>query len=207
MEQIWYRDIISFFNMDKIAVFIPKYDMTFVERLNAVMRFSIYFSGILFLVKKNILVWYFAIFIGFCTVFLHEMYARNMRLHKELFKKNNIMYDKVNDGFCSLPSKDNPFMNVLINEYSESPNRPQACNINSSSVKKIAEKHFNRNLYRDVDDVWSRKSNSRNWHTVPNTQIPNKQTEFAEWLYKLGPTCKEGNGNICYQNTHNPLRK
>ena len=54
----------------------------------------------------------------------------------------------------------------------------------------IKEK-FNVNLYRDVSDLYGKNNSQRQYYTMPNTQIPNKQREFAELLYKTDKTCKE----------------
>lgn len=205
MENIWYRDLSHFMNYNNFTKIIPAKDMTYVEQLNAFMRFSIYFSFILYFVRHNILVWYFAVFIGFVTVFMFEFYSNNKKLQKELYNKVNMMYDKEKDKFCSKPTKDNPFMNPLINEIVEFPNRPQACDLDNSVVKETAEKYFEKNLYKDVDDIWSRKTSSRNWYSIPSAQFPNDRESFQEWLYKTGPTCKEkGGGKQCYNNLWQP---
>ena len=36
------------------------------------------------------------------------------------------------------------------------------------------------------------------FYTVPIRTVPNDQTEFANWLYKTGPTCKENSQNCTY---------
>ena len=38
---------------------------------------------------------------------------------------------------------------------------------------------------------------------MPNTDIVNKQSEFAKWCYKTPPTCKEGNDIQCTVNKSN----
>ena len=35
---------------------------------------------------------------------------------------------------------------------------------------------------------------------MPNTTVPNNQGDFAQWLYGVPKTCKEGNGNQCVGN-------
>ena len=92
---------------------------------------------------------------------------------------------------CTEPTKHNPFMNVLMSDYSEQPDRAEACNIKEKDIEESAEDNFNHNLYRDVSDVWNRTHSQRQFYTMPNTQIPNKQKEFAEWCYKIPKTCKE----------------
>jgi hypothetical protein len=181
--------------------------MTFVQKLNAIMRFSLYFSLLLFIVKRNILVWYFAVFIAFVTIFMNEFYVKNQKLQKELYQKINVIYDDKKDKFCALPSKENPFMNVLMNEYTEFPNRPGACDLSNRKVKDKAEDYFNEGLYKSVDDIWSRKTNSRNWHTVPVTTIPNDRDSFTNWLYGSNKkSCKEGNNNQCYSNIYHSYK-
>lgn len=201
-QQIWYRDPKSFFGPENLPYFIPRRSMTYVQQLNAIMRFALYFSLILFFVKRNVLVWYFALFVAFLTIFMYEFYSKNKKMQLELYNKINVMYDEKKDNFCSLPSQDNPFMNPLISEIAEFPNRPEACDINNKKVRKRAEKMFSNNLYVDVDDIWSKKTSSRNWHTVPSAQIPNDRDSFQKYLYQTGPTCKEGSGTQCYMNTY-----
>lgn len=87
-------------------------------------------------------------------------------------------------------------MNVLINEYTENPGRNPACDVEDGIVKKRMDDSFPQRLYReiDVDDVFDRKTSFRQFYTMPNTQIPNKQDHFAKWLYDTGESYKEGNG-------------
>ena len=59
----------------------------------------------------------------------------------------------------------------------------------------------------DIDDIYSKYNSQRQFYTMPNTSIPNKQKEFALWLYNRGPTCKEGNGYQCFANMHHPHEK
>lgn len=202
IEDIWYRDFRTFFSIKNLPRFVPSNDMTYTQKLNSIMRFSLYFSALLYIIKHNILVWYFAVFAAFATIFLNEFSAKNKKLQRELYDKINVMYNNKSKQFCKMPTQNNPFMNVLMNEYSEFPNRPSACDLGNQKITKKAENYFEQSLYRDVDDVWGRKSSSRNWHTVPGTTIPNNREGFGKWLYGTGPTCKEGNGMSCYNNLY-----
>jgi hypothetical protein len=201
MEGIWYRDPKNFLRFENLPKFVPSKSMTYTEQLNTIMRFALYFSVLVFLVKRNILAGYIVIFVALLTIFMYEFYSKNKKLQRELYDKINVMYDQSKESFCALPTPDNPFMNVLMNQYTEFPNRPNACDISNKKVQKQAETYFNKNLYREVDDIWSRKTNSRNWHTVPSSQIPNDRESFQTWLYKAPETCKE-NGISCYRNLY-----
>ena len=85
---------------------------------------------------------------------------------------------------CRKPKKDNPFMNPSIVDYNTE-NPPAACNIDDEYIDDSMAVNFNHELFRDIDDLWERKNSQRQFYTVPNTTIPNNQTEFAKWLYKI----------------------
>jgi len=204
MDKIWYRDLSAFVSTKRLVVFVPTSSMTLVQKLNAMMRFSIYLAIILQLVKNDVLVWYIPIGMAIFTVFMSEFYDKSTKLQRELYDKVGVAYDRRTEKLCSKPTPNNPFMNVLMNEYTDFPNRPSACDLNSNKVSKAAESYFDHNLYRDVDDVWSRKAGSRNWHTVPVTTIPNDAVGFAKSLYQNKTTCKSGDGNKCYTNLYRP---
>ena len=72
--------------------------------------------------------------------------------------------------------------------------KSKACNsYNNKGIKNIVENKFNNDLYLDSNDLFNRRNSQRQFYTMPNTSIPNKQGDFAKWLYDRGPTCKEGN--------------
>ena len=107
---------------------------------------------------------------------------------ESLFTVNEIEEFKRNT--CRKPTKDNPFMNPAIVDYNTE-NPPAACNINDEYINDSIQVNFNHELFRDVDELWERKNSQRQFYTIPNTAIPNNQTEFANWLYKVEDTCKE----------------
>lgn len=105
--------------------------------------------------------------------------------------------DDVTDGKCTKPTVDNPFMNVTMKDYMNFDekgfvvNRPPACDPNDPEIKKMMDETFSNNLYKDVSDVFGKNNSQRNYFTMPWTTIPNKQDEFARWLYLSPKTCKE----------------
>ena len=106
-----------------------------------------------------------------------------------------------NDGeVCTPPTDNNPFMNVLVPEYYSNPKRPEACKLEGElpgeqGVEEEANEKFNINLYKDVADIWGKNNSQRQFYTMPNTTIPNKQTEFAHWLYGNAASCKDDRYN------------
>ena len=57
---------------------------------------------------------------------------------------------------------------------------------------------YNSSIYRNLSDVWERENSQRMFYTTPIQTIPNNQTDFANWLYKTGPTCKENTEYCTY---------
>lgn len=82
---------------------------------------------------------------------------------------------------CTRPTAQNPFMNVMLTDIAENPNRPKACPIDT--VKDEVDDHFYRDLYRDAGDLYQTKSNERQFYTMPNSMVAADQTAFAKALF------------------------
>jgi len=195
-DSIWYRDLSNFITRDNFLMFFPSQDMTFTEKLNAVMRFTLYFTIIMLLFKGDVRMVFIVVFVGTLTALLHEF------VHDSVSDKHNEGTEEFvkSNGTCIRPTEQNPFMNVLMNEYSDSPDRSSACDTDNPDVKKTISSMFNEKLFRGVDDIFYKNSSDRQFYTNPNTKIPNDQDGFARWLYQTDPTCKEGSGTQCFAN-------
>jgi len=95
------------------------------------------------------------------------------------------------------PSLDNPYNNILFSDYTDASNLAEPCNIDEKDVKEM-QNLYNSTIYRNVDDVYERENSQRLFYTLPIQTVPNDQTNFANWLYKTGPTCKENSQNCAY---------
>jgi hypothetical protein len=112
-----------------------------------------------------------------------------------------ISYDKYNyynENTCRKPTADNPFANIVFADYLDAGNIPEPCNVDNKNIQKSMDQLYNSSIYRNIEDVFERENSQRIFYTVPITTVPNKQTEFANWLYKTGPTCKENSANCTY---------
>ena len=67
----WAKNIGILFENDKLIDFLPNNEMTFDEKLNAIVRFSLYLSILLILLKKDYLYFYIFIFVLIVTYFIH----------------------------------------------------------------------------------------------------------------------------------------
>jgi hypothetical protein len=115
--------------------------------------------------------------------------------------KPDISYDKYNyykENTCRKPTADNPFANIVFADYLDAGNIPEPCNTDDKDIQTSMNQLYNSSIYRNIEDVFERENSQRIFYTVPITTVPNKQTEFANWLYKTGPTCKEKSANCTY---------
>lgn len=199
--QIWYSNLKVFFDIDNVFEFIPTSSMTFVEKLNVLTRLSLYVSLLLYLLTNDYRLLGIFVFTAGMTSVLYNV-ERNEEKYQDKYFDDDVDKSKqkkhklsIKRKKCTHPTKENPFMNVLMNEYRENPERNEACDV--SDVKKYVDDYFQDSLYRSVDDIYNKKSSLRQYYTTPNTSIPNDQEGFAKWLFQLPEkTCKEGHIDI-----------
>jgi hypothetical protein len=204
MEKIWFKDLGNFINEKNYDKFFPSASMTYNEKLNSLFRLSIYFSLIIMILKKDANIFFIPILTAIFTFLLYKTEGNKKKVEEEFFEKMNLYKDPNTNEICYKPSPENPFMNILMSDYKTNPKRARACNVSNNKIKKEAEKYFNKNLYRDVGDIFHKNASDRNWYTTANTEIPNNDDAYKNFLYKLGPTCKEGSGEACYSRTFRP---
>ena len=184
---IWFEDTSVL--LDSITQFIPNGEMLYEEQLNAMVRFAIYFAALWFFYAMNYNVFYIPIFV---MLFTYLVYAPM----KERGQGNEGFQAKEQEEHheeCVNPTINNPFMNVMLTDYVDNPNRGPAC----ENVEEKVKEGFEYNLYKDVDDVWERNNSQRQYYTNPATTIPNDVESFANWCYKVPYSCKSGDMEAC----------
>lgn len=199
--RIWFKDPVGFIlcSREELASFIPERDSPIVSQLNAVMRFALYLALIILLMRRSLMV-PMAILVtaGLATysIFQSSNISRDVVL--ERMRSLSVEEDPVTGRICSSPTLNNPYMNVLMTDVTSFPDRPPACDITQSHVRRRADDLQAHNLYIDSDDIYGHRSISRHpFYTNPVTTVPNDQTAFAQWLYGSGPTCRDGFGDAC----------
>jgi hypothetical protein len=215
-DPIWIDDYTQLLRVDRLVDFIPKVDMPYSERINAIVRLSFYIGIILALLHNNYLYLYVPIVVLVATYGIYHFQSNDIKENYQsvptsLEKTNeyqlfNRYGNSTNQKVQCVPSTvDNPFMNPLP---ADDRTRGPACKmVNNQDVANVVEANFNNNLYKDVNDVYSRRHSERQYYTVPSTTFANSQGKFAQWLYGGPPTCKEGNGDQCVANNEYRLNQ
>jgi len=203
MTPFWFEKISILFDKRYLLEIIPKKEFDLSRKLNALLRFTIYYCSIVFLLdmkKKQML--YFILGMAIFTYIIHKKY-NDAFIEKVTNKLMNDSQDMdINDlsESCRIPDKDNPFMNPLLTDYGTNKSKPACDSYNNKGVQRVIEDNFEEDLYRDVNDIFKNGNSQRQFFSVPGNSVPNDRDTFMKWCYKTPPTCKEGNGLQCMAN-------
>lgn len=199
-EKIWYEDLAGFMSFDRYYVILPIQNMTLEEKLNAIVRFFTYLGILMALLKGSAKYLFFSIVAAGVTIIIYQNEQRTREEAEKFLEANNRAI--VDNKVCVRSTVENPFMNPTLVDITENPDRPAACSLENAAVQDIVETNFNERLFRDVGDLYGNMASQRQFYTMPATTIPNDQTSFAEWCFGRGRTCKEGNGDQCFDNMY-----
>ena len=185
----WFEDPQQLIRADRVTQFWPNRDQTPEERINAASRFVIYATCIIYVTRRDP-----RIFVLGATV-LSVLYV----MYKSKMVKEGYGLSVGGDGRgCQMPTQDNPMGNVLITDFTDAPNRLEACYY--PSVKPFVKSYLDDRVPYDSGRSRSslpryrRNAAARQFVTAPVSKIPGDQTSFAEWCY--GPK----NGDLCRNN-------
>jgi len=86
----------------------------------------------------------------------------------------------------TMPTKANPFMNVLLTEITDNPDRADAAPTNRRDVKQEVYKSFQAtsDIYMDTTDLFDQAQAMRTFHTMQSAKVPNDLDGFKKWLAK-----------------------
>ena len=203
MIPFWSDKISILYDKNFLLDIIPKKEYDLNRKLNALLRFTIYYSLIVFLMdtkKKYVLT--FIIGMAIFTYLIEYKY-KDAFMDKVNNKLMNNTHDmNINDlsSDCRIPTKDNPFMNPLLSDYGTDKSKPACQSYNNKGVQRVTEDYFEEDLYKDVNDIFGKENSQRQFFSVPGNSVPNDRDTFMKWCYQTPPTCKEGNGLQCAAN-------
>lgn len=204
-DPFWLNDFSIIFESDKLLRFIPSKSMSLEEKLNSIVRFGLYLSILLMVLKENYLYMYFFIF---CLIITYIIYVFNDNTNEKFENQSNRELSDIeeineieltDDEFCRKPTKNNPFMNPLLPDNYKTIKK--SCSY-TDPIKEKIDNYFYDNLFDDTSKLYGKRNSQRNFYSMPSTTIPNDQDGFAKWCYRVPKTCKEGNTEECYKNIH-----
>jgi hypothetical protein len=181
-EQIWFKDPAILFTAETWSKFVPLQGMTTAESLNTVVRLSIYFAVFLFLANgSTAYILTIPIVMAF-TLVLYNIFPNGKTL--EAFK---VETKSIKENY-TMPTANNPFMNVLLTEINDDPNRAESAPSNRKDVKDAIYKSFQQtsDLEMDTSDIFDQEQAMRNFNPVQPSTIPGDLDAFKKFLSKGG---------------------
>lgn len=161
-EKFWYSDPSVLFSAKSWYVFVPTPHMSVPQALNAVTRFAIYLSVLLFVTSMNPMYVLFVPLVMLATMFLNAWFPEAKKI-TETFVSSYVGTEE------SMPTADNPFMNAPLTDILDNPDRPPAADVTRVDVRDEVNRAFAQtsNIYMDTTDVYDLVQSQRNFHTVP----------------------------------------
>ena len=207
MSDFWLYNPLVLFDKEEILEFWPSNKMTLTRKMNAITRTIVLLTLIGFLFTQSAKLLITSIITIVILVILYKtQYEKKQleglreRAYREGFEGRNSdkFIDVFKDNFTT-PTKKNPMMNVLMTDYGDNPARKMAApSYNKRIAEQINDKSIKRNkLYQDLGDNLAFEHQMRNFHSMPNTTIPNNQKGFAEFCYGNMQSCKGGDTEQC----------
>ena len=212
---VWLNDPRILLQKDKIMEIWPSQYMTAEEKVNAVSRLVIILSIIGFLLTLNVNIFLLGAATLAIVYLLYYFQNRSVNKYKEKFSNklpgvyplltDPNMYN-MNKNLFHKPCQANPLMNVTLPEIYYDPKRkpaapafmPEVEKQINKSVKEFVTEPFDDpkikdKLFADLGDELTFNRSMLQYNAMPNTQVPNDQAAFKEYLYGNMISGKEGN--------------
>ena len=204
-NNFWLENPNVLLNKNYMTEIWPQDNFDLDRKLNAITRLILILAILGFLFTKSS---YIIVSAAVSIVVLVMIHKSKSASKKEGMSNLDVKLNKedleelLNDEF-TMPTKKNPFMNVLINEYNENPKRKPAAPIYNEEVLDDATKKSKKDerLYKNLGDNLTFQNSLRNFYSTSNTSIPNNQKDFANFCYGNMPSCKEGDEFMCEKNS------
>jgi hypothetical protein len=193
----WIDNLNELFN----PVLYPNINMTIEEKINAIIRLILFIGIIATLIFNDSRYILFILIIMLISIFIYNYQMEKNRKIEKYLNDNDL--DIINNEKCVKPTQENPFMNPSLIGNN---NKYDSCSIENEHIKDNIDYFFNKNVFRETDDIYDKSLLDRQFYTVPSTSIPNNREKLASWLYDRGPSCKENNGEQCYDNLYNNIK-
>jgi hypothetical protein len=183
-EQVWFKDPSILFSSTTWNRFVPTKDMSTAEALNSVVRFTTYFSVLLF-VATGIQAYVLTIpIVMVFTIFLFSVFPDGATIENFVSKMSSKTASASKK--YTMPTAANPFMNPLLTEIQDNPNRADSAPTTRRDVKKAIYETFQKttDMHMDTTDLFDQSQAMRTFHTIQAGTIPSDQDGFLKWLAK-----------------------
>jgi len=199
-SSFWYNQPSVLYDRTYLFEIFPMKEYDTIRKLNAVVRFSIYYSVLIWCYNRNTNIFAVPLITALVT---YLIWKKTADIQTEALKTNlrndipSVITQDHNIG-CQLPTRDNPFMNTSFVNVAADKELPKSCtSYDNKGIQRKIEKEFDKGLYRNYTDIFGKENSQRQFFSVPGRGGVPDQSSFAHWLYRTPDTCKEGNRLAC----------
>ena len=180
MEQLWIENPSGLFTKSTWYKIVPTAAMDVPTAMNAIVRFTIYATVILYFAQGLASYLYAIPIVLLLTVLVQKLFPEARALEAFADKVTSTMKE------YTYPTAKNPFMNPLLTDILDNPNRPDAAPVINNKVRKQIEEAFKQtsDMYMDTSDRFDLAQSMRTFNTVESGLIPNDQDGFLKFLAK-----------------------
>ena len=212
IDKFWLDDPLIIFKKERISEFWPDKQFSASRKLNAITRVIILFTILGYFISKKIkilvtggIALIFIVFIYFIQVKKEQDEQEMKDIMKEGFESKTPKFDKIMEKNFTTPTKKNPLMNVLLPELNANPERSEAAPSYNTNIRREINEKAKSNLedeklYKNLGDNLNHQNMMRNFHSMPNTSVPNNQKDFAMFCYGSMKACRNGDDVSCSKN-------
>ncbi len=196
----WFNQPNILYEKDYLFEIFPVKEYDMVRKLNAIVRFTIYYAIITYCYNRDTNMFGVPLIAGIVT---YLIFKNNSSIQSEISMVNMkndqpIVAPEEHNIGCSLPTKHNPFMNTPYFDVAADKELPKSCtSYDNKGVQRKIEKEFDKGLYKNYTDIFGKENSQRQFFSVPGREGIPDQNAFAKWCYRTTDTCKEGNGLAC----------
>jgi len=219
-SSFWVNNPSVLFEKSQFFQLWPTPSMSSSQKLNAITRLVILLTILGFVYSRRVAILITGIITLAILVILYLLQKKKddkleQQIMKEGFQNNE--EKQVNKGLTlpplnfTMPTKENPLMNVLVPQIQYDPERNAAApsfnpvieeEINKKTQDFVVEQFDNderikKLLFADLADNMEFSFSMRNFNSMPATTVPNDQGAFAQFCYGDMISCKEGNALAC----------
>ena len=212
IDKFWLDNPLIIFKKERITELWPDKQFSASRKLNAITRVIILLTILGYFISKSVKIIITGIVTLLFIVFIYHIQVKKEQeeqemknIMKEGFDSMSPKFDKIMEQNFTTPTKNNPMMNVLLPEIHDKPNRKEAAPSYNTNIRKEINEKAKSNLnddklYNNLGDNLSHQHMMRNFHSIPNTSVPNNQKDFAMFCYGSMKSCKEGDETACSKN-------
>tara|TARA_R110002020_G_scaffold209088_2_gene415005 strand:- start:924 stop:1595 length:672 start_codon:yes stop_codon:yes gene_type:complete len=212
IDKFWLDNPLIIFKKERITELWPDKQFSASRKLNAITRVIILLTILGYFISKSVKIIITGIVTLLFIVFIYHIQVKKEQeeqemknIMKEGFDSMSPKFDKIMEQNFTTPTKNNPMMNVLLPEIHDKPNRKEAAPSYNTNIRKEINEKAKSNLnddklYNNLGDNLSHQHMMRNFHSMPNTSVPNNQKDFAMFCYGSMKSCKEGDETACSKN-------